>query len=199
MNELASLFGFGLGSWPEPPDAVPLRILGLDAMPAGAEALASAFRARLRQVHPDIAVYENTHLASAAEAVAAQRPEVAELAWARDVLKRKLPPPVTDAGVTRVRTDIRYEPQRCKGCDGTHHLAGGSVSGFVQQGDWRGYCLKCAGERRREARRVVHAERACAKCSRTFAPARNDARYCSPACRQRAYRNRTAATKGTSA
>jgi len=40
----------GLGTYPEPPDIVPLRILGLAERPASQEAVRSAFRARLSLV-----------------------------------------------------------------------------------------------------------------------------------------------------
>jgi hypothetical protein len=39
-------------------------------------------------------------------------------------------------------------------------------------------------------RRVVRQERSCAVCGETFTPPRCDGRYCSSACRQRAYRGR---------
>jgi len=39
-------------------------------------------------------------------------------------------------------------------------------------------------------RRVTHEPCTCAVCSATFTPTRRDARYCSDACRQRAYRAR---------
>jgi hypothetical protein len=107
------LSGVPLGTYPEPPDSLVLRILGLDATPAAHEQIRSAFRARLRQVHPDLT--ETTYAAvpalqDAAEALAMQRPEVAELAWARDVLMRKVRPmPV--AGDGRAPADV-HEPSR---------------------------------------------------------------------------------------
>jgi hypothetical protein len=70
---------FGIGTYPEPPDITVLRILGLKERPATQDEVRSAFRARLRQVHPDVAAYEGTHLADASAAVAVQRPEVREL------------------------------------------------------------------------------------------------------------------------
>lgn len=46
-------------------------------------------------------------------------------------------------------------------------------------------CREC-----RQAGRSRPAPRECAACGSTFTPSRADARYCSPACRQRAYRAR---------
>src|SRR5262245_52352585 len=91
---LGGLFGAS-GSWAEPPDIVPLRILGLDARPPSQDEVRSAFRARLLLVHPDVAAYAAVpELQQAADAAAAERPEVAEVVWARDVLLRKVPAPV---------------------------------------------------------------------------------------------------------
>lgn len=46
--------------------------------------------------------------------------------------------------------------------------------------------------RRRDARirASIRDSRSCQQCDATFIPSRSDARYCSPACRQRAYRQR---------
>ena len=38
---------------------------------------------------------------------------------------------------------------------------------------------------------VMHEPRACAECGQSFYPKRTDARFCSPACKQRAYRKRS--------
>jgi len=42
----------------------------------------------------------------------------------------------------------------------------------------------------REARRQARGKRACKGCGKSFEPARTDAKFCSNACRQRAYRQR---------
>jgi hypothetical protein len=198
---LGSVFDglFGFGSWPEPPDIVPLRILGLTGRPASQDAVRSAFRARLLLVHPDVAAYSAVpELQRAADAIAAQRPEVAELVWARDVLLRKIPA-VTDinshAGNSAPVTPLK--PQECKGCGGIHVTNdGGTVYGFHDEGRWRNYCWPCAehaeNARQRDLRRERRADRACDSCGETFTPPRSDGRYCSPACRQRAYRERQA-------
>ena len=59
---------------------------------------------------------------------------------------------------------------------------------------WPGwYCSEaCAVQARRERRRHprVTTEAPCARCGRRFLATRSDARYCSPACRQKAYRRR---------
>ena len=45
-------------------------------------------------------------------------------------------------------------------------------------------------ERKRELRRIYHNLPQCATCDTAFEPKRTDAKYCSPACRQRAHRQR---------
>jgi hypothetical protein len=62
-------------------------------------------------------------------------------------------------------------------------------------GTSRAYCCDaCAHaadlKRRRSRRRTWHPKQTCATCGAAFTPTRSDARYCSPACRQRAYRQR---------
>ena len=195
-------FGAIFGTWPEPPDIVPLRLLGLAERPAHPDQVRSAFRARLRVVHPDVAAYAETPwLQDAADAQAAARPEVAEMTWAREVLLRKIPPPVTASKCPGAGVISRNGPvpvQLCKGCQGAHVTQGGTVRGFHHAGRWSGWCYPCAAaalnEARREARRQARAGRACGSCGATFTPARADARYCSAACRQRAHRGRVAAT-----
>jgi hypothetical protein len=203
-ESLGGIFGdfggfLGLGSHPEPPDVVPLRILGLAAMPASQDAVRSAFRARLLAVHPDVAAYQAVpELQQAADAEAIQRPEVAEVVWARDILLRKIPAVTANkvpasGGFTR----NAREPQKCKRCGGIHVHHGGTVHGFYRLGRWRGYCWPCArdaeSEQWRELRRARRANKACPSCGETFTPPRSDGRYCSPACRQRAYRKRATA------
>ena len=53
-------------------------------------------------------------------------------------------------------------------------------------------CIARARDRRRRAAR---ADRSCASCGALFSPGRSDARYCSPACRQRAYLLRRRSTR----
>ena len=52
----------------------------------------------------------------------------------------------------------------------------------------------CGPECRQAARyarlRIVRPTRACAQCQKPFVPRRDDARFCSVACKQRAYRRR---------
>jgi hypothetical protein len=67
--------------------------------------------------------------------------------------------------------------------------------GFIQPPSrWVGYCIRCAHKqelaRQRELRRQARANRPCQGCGQRFTGARSDARYCSGACRQKAYRQR---------
>jgi len=63
-----------------------------------------------------------------------------------------------------------------------------------QWSEWEGYCERCAQTARntnaRERRRRARADLACNACGTVFTPRRADARYCSNACRQDAYRKR---------
>ena len=65
--------------------------------------------------------------------------------------------------------------------------------------DWYGWrptiltCSKRCQERAaEEQRRVERPQRACDVCGNEFVPSRSDARFCKPACRQKAYRERRA-------
>ena len=55
-------------------------------------------------------------------------------------------------------------------------------------------CLRCQGaanaRKRRARRRAVRPARKCETCAMDFVPTRTDARHCSNACRQKAYRRR---------
>jgi len=208
------MFGGLLGGCAAPPDSVPLRILNLAEIPSGHDRLKSAFRTRLLAVHPDVVSYDAVpELQAAARAAAMQRPEVAELVWARDVLLRKVPAAdpdgVTDSNVAHGR---QYEPSRCKVCGepwtdwrsrpiGAHLLSDEDRrmmrTRTWMRPRWEGYCQSCASDaenaRQRDLRREDRANRACESCSDTFTPPRADGRYCSPACRQKAYRQRKAA------
>lgn len=190
----------GFGGWAEPPDAVPLRILGLAEKPATHDAIKSAFRASVMQVHPDLAIYTDPGLKRAAEAVAEQTPEVQELVWARNVLLRKVPAPVTGNGLAHEGFISRYEPKLCKECNGERRRSNGepydlyAVNSYREHVRWRGYCIACASDaenaRRRDERRTRRTGRCCVGCGETFTPPRADGRYCSSACRQKAYRQR---------
>jgi hypothetical protein len=70
-----------------------------------------------------------------------------------------------------------------------------TVSGGSSSDRWsrRAWCHPaCAARYRRQDLRGDR--RACAVCERMFPPSRSDVRYCSAACRQRAYRRRQAYT-----
>jgi len=52
---------------------------------------------------------------------------------------------------------------------------------------------ECAQSARNQRRRVARTERRCEECESVFTPPRADTKYCSSACRQKAYRSRVAA------
>jgi hypothetical protein len=101
---------------------------------------------------------------------------------------------------TKVRTSdlaIRNGPwagDRCRVCDSTRLAYYGTPYAIHWRGHWFGCCTACAtdaiNERYRERRRRARADRTCGTCGQTFTPTRSDGRYCSSACRQRAYRGR---------
>lgn len=197
---VVGLFGL-FGSWPEPPDAIPLRILGLAEKPTSQETVKSAFRARVMQAHPDLAIYTDPGLRRAAEAIVAREPDVQELVWARDVLLHKVPA-VTDKKSPHGDVSIRHEPAKCKSCNGERLTSYGEPykmvfwGGFGRKHRWLGYCLACADDaekaRLRQCRLEARANRLCRSCGQRFTPPRSDGRYCSRACRQKSYRQRTA-------
>ena len=163
-----------LDSTPKPPDIIPLRLLGLAEMPTR-KGLEAAFTRQVKANHPDVNP--------------SGRLTMDELVWARKVLLKKLPEPVTSGVVTSRDTVSRNaEPRTCKG-DGCE-----KTRGLAYRGKWRGYCWRCTAAavnaEAREARRLARADRACATCYGNFTPARWDGLYCSNACRQRAYRKR---------
>lgn len=180
--------GFIFGSWPEPPDAVPLHILGLDDRPKGRAEVKAAFRDRVRTAHPDAGDGDGD--------------AVAPLVWARDVLLRKIPEThVTDKhGTSVLPQHPSWTPPPCKVCDGDrinprtdrpHEVLS---SAYGRRRRWVGYCPLCAKDaenaRRRDQRRAARSNLPCAVCGQTFTPPRSDAHYCTPACRQAAYRAR---------
>jgi hypothetical protein len=209
-DPLGAMLGglFGMGRFAEPPDTVPLRILsvrGAAGPSVTREQVKSAFRAAVMRAHPDLQLYQDTALSKAAEAAIADEPDVQELVWARDVMLRKIPEPrpVTGDGLPRADFGSRYEPDRCKVCDSKRLTPHGDTYNMLyswggREVRWAGYCSRCASdaenERQRELRRQARANRPCATCGELFTPPRSDGRYCTPACRQRAYRARTKAT-----
>jgi hypothetical protein len=203
FGDLLGSFFVGLGgSYPEPPDSVPLRLLGLTEKPASQAAVKAAFRARVMVAHPDIGAYTTmpAEVNAAVEAHAMADPDVQELVWARDVLLRKIPATVTASNRGPMGSFSRYEPSRCKVCNGDRLDSRGRPYGlhtseYGRRKRWIGYCVMCArdaeNERQRQQRAAARADRTCAHCGRRFTPARSDGRYCKPAHRQAAYRQRT--------
>ncbi len=200
VSRMNDLLGLVLG-WPQPPDRVPLRLLGLSEKPASQDAIRAAFRAEVKLVHPDL---------SALPTLLAQTPEVQELVWARDVLLRKVPPAVTHSGNSAWNTASRHVPPVCFECGGKRlDGTGKPYRVFEKYARWRrrklwvGLCLACAADARNAAKREHHRQiremirgcrgTGCQSCGASFTPERIDTRYCSPACRQKAYRKRRAA------
>jgi hypothetical protein len=190
----ASWTPFSIGSWAEPPDTVPLRILSLDQLPDNHAEVKEAFRTTLLATHPDIR--------PDIEAAAANT-EVQELMWARDVLVRKIPAPapagtVTDVGLAAGSSDSRNKRRVgpngypiCVVCDEEY-----PARYYDGERRWGDHCYWCAidteNQRQRDLRAQARADRVCenVNCAGTFTPSRADGKYCSDACRQAAYRSR---------
>jgi predicted nucleic acid-binding Zn ribbon protein len=228
FDDLAQLFG--VGSWPEPPDHLPLRILGLSEG-ASREAVVKAFRKKLLEIHPDLRpAFENPDFREWAQAGRGDLPDVQELVWARDCALRKIPEPVTSNGSTAVsvtksvtdRPHFKAESGKaaiCRNCGGELkpperiNLYRRSVELYcdacAKREDWIpdhrcvvcgvvmiGQASRCsetcdrkaASEARRKRRAWRRGKKICQTCGERFEPTRTDAKYCSAACRQRAYR-----------
>jgi hypothetical protein len=211
---VATMMAAFISGWPEPPDIVVLRILGLDCWrPTDHETVKRAFQAKMTAQHPEIPTNEEPADANAA---------VQELFWARDVLLRKIPEPVTtdkDRGTNFISSNSsdsvttnqgdginlisRYR-SGCQGCKGQRLDHYGNPYPLYEPANPRrgkkahryaGYCWACGYELEKaklhEKRRQARADRTCESCGATFTPGRNDGRFCSSACRQAAYRKRT--------
>ncbi|HEY5025392.1 MAG TPA: hypothetical protein VII76_10485 [Acidimicrobiales bacterium] len=179
---------------PPAPDSLLLRVLGLVEMPHSTEDVKSAFRTRLLQVHPDIG-------AGGTEAAES----VSELAWAREVLLRRVAVTASTFGHDSPQQASQRSGPTCIVCGGErkghkgrpYSVRQAFYSGRPQR--WIGYCEACMkdaeNERLREARAQVRAGRRCEECGDAFAPKRSDGRFCCAACRQTAYRKRVGRTQ----
>jgi hypothetical protein len=190
-NPITILFGPG-----DCPDSVPLRILGLDAIPLSRDTLRSVFRAKVMVAHPDLAAYTAPDVRQAAEAAVAAQPDVQELLWARNVLLRKIPEPLRQEPAFATHANSRND-RRCPNCKDERRDWRGQHPDY---GRWARYCYPCADDaenaRQRDLRAQARADRKCEGCGAIFTPGRADGRFCSSACRQAAYRKRTKTPAG---
>jgi hypothetical protein len=100
------------------------------------------------------------------------------------------------AGCRNYLCRVSYEPfpRRCEGC---------SRDIYLQVTHRRRRYVACSEKCRKECCRKdallqkEERKRNCVCCGREFLPPRSDARTCSPACRQRAYRRRVRLRRGT--
>ena len=90
----------------------------------------------------------------------------------------------------------RFE-RTCGGCGDPIMVAGGyhCVEPGLRRSGWHDYvcsnrCHQRARRKIRQKDRLAFKPKSCDICQRTFKPVRADARYCSSACRQWAYRRR---------
>jgi hypothetical protein len=266
---------FGLGAV-EVPASVPLRILGLEELPATSAALKTAFRRRVMELHPDLGNYSAIPGGTdAVIALAKTDVTVQEVVWARDVLAGKVPSVTTGESRSRGQVATRNKAQDrldelaaqiereredgrrhwgtveraaedrlralanldCRWCSGcgrdlgpdepvwrlqrtsygivTHcddctrevdrayyvkshgkcATCGRLVHDARARASWLLYCCdRCrqapAAARRAERRADARAGRKCEQCDEVIDASRNDAVYCSSACRQKAYRQR---------
>jgi hypothetical protein len=139
--------------WPEPPDTVPFRILGisLDHRPSR-EYVQHLFRTKVMAAHPDL---QPESWASSEAA------DVQELVWARDVLLQKFPPPLDPAVVADSAwlAVWRANRNKCPVCKDDHDEP--LERHKRSRGRWRGYCEPCArnaeNARQREIRHFLRA------------------------------------------
>jgi hypothetical protein len=82
--------------------------------------------------------------------------------------------------------------QLCPRSGGEHAFTWARIRGTLVRWDY--LCRDCRLEREareaRECRRLRRTDTLCSTCGASFTPSRLDGRYCSNACRQRAYRSR---------
>ncbi len=190
---LSDFFGTG----PIPPESVARKVLGIGVyLPLDRIAIKAAFRFRVKLLRPDLPESAADRLRRD-DLKGDTATQLAELLWARDDLLSRVKEPVTGKPFGHDPEVSRNGEPRCKGCDRTwKQLREAGVWGFMQSpSPWIGYCKRCArGQRlaqQRDRRRRQRADRVCAcGCGQRFTAARSDGRYASPACRQRAYRQR---------
>jgi uncharacterized OB-fold protein len=90
----------------------------------------------------------------------------------------------------------REAAEPCKKCGSVYASWPEYVIYMVLSGRFAGLCHDCADDaelqRRRDRRRQARADRTCERkqCGVIFTPGRADGKFCSNACRQRAYRER---------
>ncbi len=121
----------------------------------------------------------------AAERVQVERERVIGLLRAR----RGLPPtesPRNSRDATRLYINWRYD-KVCVVC--------GEKAGWIgQRGLRAGFCSRCITDTQTllmsERKKAARADRSCESCGISFTPGRSDGRFCSRACRQKAYRER---------
>jgi hypothetical protein len=185
------------------PETIPLRILGLVPPVPTRAAIVSAFRRRVLEVHPDLQLaFDYPVLQDAAEDVGT-RPEIRELVWARDVLLAMVPEPSNVTGEIGAfaipRLPVTPAPKVCRQCERAlgerEHYAVAPHSRHSLRAGWCWRCVEADDRERAKARRRHRrAHQRCAQCAAIFTPARADGRYCSPRCRQAAFRGRQRAS-----
>jgi hypothetical protein len=203
---------------PEVPASVPLRVLGLPGSSSvpGRDAIMSAFRRRCLEVHPDLQLaYDHPQLQAGAEAALGERPEIRELVWARDVLMEMAPlpanerPPCRPPWLDDVNRRLDAKEAARKAQKPAERTCWKCERPMAERERWRysgrrkGWCWRCCtaddAERRRERLWLKRVNRVCRTCARRFTPTRADGRYCSPKCRQAAYRARVTGKSGNGA
>lgn len=201
------MFGFLIV---EVPETIPLRILGLPPSMPAREVIVSAFRRRAIEVHPDLQLaYDHPQMQNAAEAALSEKPEIRELVWARNVLLEMAPRAPDPSRVTAKTGNSVLPPlpvtpkvKICRKCQRELKENECYAVGWGRSPRAR-WCWRCVQDddtaRAKERRRRRRANKRCAAlgCTTVFTPSRSDGRYCSPRCRQVAYRNRVTAKTPT--
>jgi hypothetical protein len=98
------------------------------------------------------------------------------------------PPP--DGGEAREAFRLSYVYYKCRRCEKQWMPASETHPLRVAGSEGVPCCERCRKAIYRRARNTAATERLCDVCGERFTPKRSDARYCSNACRQDAYRKR---------
>jgi hypothetical protein len=182
---------FGLSAL-DVPETIPLKVLGLTPPVPARAVIVSAFRRRVVAAHPDLQhAFDNPVLQDAANSALEHHPEIRELVWARDVLLERVSEPVSGTARSSVQSTPRVPVTRqCRQCQR-------ELGDAPYWQGWRCYdcCLARDRERAKQRRRQRRANRQCPRCAAIFTPSRSDGRYCSPRCRQAAFRARVTANR----
>ncbi len=192
----SDIFG---GGWPEPPDHVPLKILGLSGDP-GRDEIKRAYHRAIMAAHPDLKLaFDNPAYRDMAQSSYGTFPDVQELIWASRCALRKRPEvkDVTDNNVTTMgglrpvtREPRKYfevekgQPRICRTCGAAlPPPVRTSISHWPML-----FCDKCHEKEEKGEFYFISRHRRCPRCRVWMGDTRF--KYCSHECSRAAERER---------